>query len=47
MMGEWKKGYEVFIRDIIGAKSSLLKNEYMANFSHLLFQAMKSSSLPP
>ena len=40
--GEYKKGYEIFIRDVVGAKESLLKNEFMGSFSHILFQSMKS-----
>ena len=44
LANEYKKGYEVFIRDVLGAKESLLKNEFMGSFSHILFQSMKTQN---
>ena len=41
-----KKAYEVFIKEIMPANEKLEKSEFMVNFSHLLFQAMKKSSPP-
>ena len=38
---EYKKGYELFIRDVVPAKENVFQNELLAVFGRLLFQALK------
>jgi hypothetical protein len=45
-MAELRKAYEVFIKEIMPVNEKLQKSEFMTNFSHLLFRAMKRASSP-
>lgn len=43
-LNNFRKAYEVFVKEIITIDNKLQQSHFNANFSHLLFQAMKNSS---
>jgi|JI6StandDraft_1071083.scaffolds.fasta_scaffold130440_1 hypothetical protein len=45
-LGEHKKAYEMFIRDVMPAKENVFQNELLSIFSRMIFQTMRKSEAP-